>query len=81
MRQISEQQRALSWILLKQNKILGALSGEQARRETINASFRSRRQQRALNRWNSEDKPDENLTDNTDKDSDWPRLIPTGSHC
>ena len=27
------------------------------------------------------DKPDKNLTDNSDKDSDWPRLIPIDSHC
>ena len=36
---------------------------------------------RAPNSLNNGDKPDENLTDNADKDSDWLRLIPIGSHC
>jgi len=51
LREISEQQNTLSWILLKQNKILGALSkiqksnqedkknSEQAKRQTRNADL------------------------------------------
>jgi len=36
---------------------------------------------RAPNSLKNGDKPDENLTDNADKNSDCPRLIPIGSHC
>ena len=56
LHQISEQQKTLSWILLKQNKTVSTLSeireraqerenGKQARKQTRNDSFRSRRQQ------------------------------------
>ena len=30
--------------------------------------------------WKHDDKPGEKVTDNADKDSDWPRLIHKGSH-
>jgi len=62
-------------------------------RQAGNDDLRARRQQvtikqvekrgdrrRALNSLINEDKPDENLTDNADKDNHWLRLI-LGSHC
>jgi len=76
LRQILEQQKILLWILLKQNKIVGALSeyvsvnkktknGEQARRQTKNASLKLRRQ-RVSNNLNDEDKLETTVLDRGD---------------
>ena len=110
--QVLEQQKSLSWILLKQNKFVGAPSeirestqedkktaskpGDklennslrsrrqqesteqmEQQRQTRNDSLRSRRQLESAEQLTTETiMPDKNLTDNADKDSDWPILIP-----
>jgi len=115
LRQISEQQKTLLLILLKRNKIVGALSeireilqedkkmantpgdtletlvldrgGSKRVPNILNNKDKPEMtvldqgdSKRAPNRWNNGDKLDENLINNADKDSDWPRLIPIGTH-